>query len=272
MSGKPRRRAVAAGSTGLLWRALLSAPPAEWQQLSMITRGIAAEIMRRLDASNAIVCAPGRSIHEAVFMVCGAHPNERRRIKEAVDELIAGRWATAQPGRLEVHFPDLGGTRPSVAPDSNASTAALNTAEPLMFDSESAPAESVEEKRGRGEEEERRGEGARTEEVIAVWDPMVWTPTSAMLRAEFKKHGIVFTDLVGPSWTKVVNWTLDFSEAIGKPGSYVITNLALGFAKNEKARLHGYPLSYVVTNPRQFYEEGVVLTGEVVFENEENPF
>lgn len=260
---KPRRKALAEGSTGLLWRALLSAPPAEWQQLSMITRGIADEIMRRLDASNAIVCAPGRSIHEAVFMVCGAHPNERRRVKEAVDELIAGRWATARPGRLEVHFPDVAGTRPSVGQASGASTEASNTAESHALGSEMLTSDAVEEKRR--EEEEKR------EEPRAV-DPMLFRSIEIPLRAELRKRTIVWTELIGPNWNRVVNWFIDFSPAIAKPSSYVIEMAVLGFWSNEKARLAGYPMSYMLTNPRQFYEAGIAIAGDTHFENEEAPF
>ncbi len=280
MSGR-KRKAVPDGATGLLFRALLQNEPPEWAQMPFITRACALQIMRRIDANNEIVCAPGKTPYDAVYLAFGVQPNERRRVKEAIDELARNRWVTLTEDRLRAHFPDLGASRPSQSgpqadsnldqsgfqSDSGASTVAPKSAtsqEPgTEIQNQDAP--TVEKRRG----EEKKVEEREEERAL---DPMLWRAVDIGLRSEFKKHGIVFSDLTGASWGKVVYWAIDHAEACREPTSVVAAKVALGFHANQKAKLHGYPLSYLVTNSRQFYEEGqrANMTPDT-YEDEEMP-
>lgn len=105
----------------LTWRKLLSDPPSSWMRLPMITRGIGDEILRAVDASGEIDCgAEAPSV--VVCRLAAAHPRERRRIVEGVDELIAAGFLsiTDRDGSaiLAVVMPDLSLARgaPKAAP------------------------------------------------------------------------------------------------------------------------------------------------------------
>ena len=97
-------------SRKLAWRKLLSDPPSAWQRLPLITRGVGDEILRAVDSDGEIDCGT----EQPAVVVCrltAAHPRERRRVAEAVEELIAEGFLRieARDGStiLAVQLPDL---------------------------------------------------------------------------------------------------------------------------------------------------------------------
>lgn len=265
-----KRKAVPDGATGLLFRALLQNEIAEWAQMPFITRACAVQLMRRLDANNEIVCAPGKTPYDAVYSVFGVQATERRRVREAIDELVAGRWMTLSSDRLTAHFPDLGGVR--------ASFSSSKPSEPLTTDAEngSAVEESrVEEKR----EEESRAPDARPTHLR--WDPApipdgVFSDTDKRLRDELATHQIAFTEMVcgAKMYHSIVYWVIDHVKLLKIPVTDVIRFTAYGFAKNAKAAREGHACSWLATNPRQYFEEGKRLlmnTTAEAYDDEEHP-
>lgn len=93
-----------------VWRKLLSNPPPDWQRLPLLTRGVGNEILRALDAEGEIECGTEDPM-AVVCRVTAAHPKERRRVREAVEELVAEGWLTIDVvgGRSVIrgHLPDL---------------------------------------------------------------------------------------------------------------------------------------------------------------------
>ncbi|WP_053230837.1 hypothetical protein [Sandaracinus amylolyticus] len=111
-----------------IWRKLLSNPPTAWKRLPLITRGVGDEILRALDDDGEIDC--GSEDHTAVVCrLTAAHPKERRRICQAVAELVRERFLLVEKRDsrtiLRGQLPDLalaarsasGGTRHSDAHD-----------------------------------------------------------------------------------------------------------------------------------------------------------
>lgn len=95
------------------WRKLLSNPPPEWQRLSLITRGVGNEILRALDSDGRIDCG-NEDVASCVCRILGAHPKERKRIREAIDELVAEGFLSIESGAVNTlsgHLPDLAGGR-----------------------------------------------------------------------------------------------------------------------------------------------------------------
>jgi hypothetical protein len=165
----------------LAWRKLLSNPPAEWQRMPMVTRGIGNEVLRLLDSDGEIECS-GEEPWAVVCRITGAHPNERRRVRDALDELVREGFLDViegSRGRVIVgRLPDLAARRkvrpasagdassvhpvgvqsastehpPSIQSASGASDFVDNPAQPL--NSASVEKRREEEKR----EEEKRGE------------------------------------------------------------------------------------------------------------------
>lgn len=101
---------VSPESSRLPWRALFSDPPTAWQRLSLLTRGVGDELLRVIDRDGEIDC--GRE--DPVAVVCritGAHPRERRRVGEAVHELLAERFLVLVEvdgeKRIRTELPDV---------------------------------------------------------------------------------------------------------------------------------------------------------------------
>ncbi len=72
----------------LSWRKLLSDPPSAWMRLPLITRGVGDELLRAVDADGEIDCGT-EAPAVVVCRLAAAHPRERRRVAEAIDELVA---------------------------------------------------------------------------------------------------------------------------------------------------------------------------------------
>jgi len=81
-------------------------------QLPVFTRGIGAEILRRLDPAGGIDLAPGSDPMESLLSAVAAHPRERRRVREVMQELIDGGWLVLSGRRWEAYLPDLERARP----------------------------------------------------------------------------------------------------------------------------------------------------------------
>lgn len=166
----------------LAWRQLLSDPPSAWMRLPLLTRGVGDEILRAVDANGEIDCGsePPATV---VCRLAAAHPRERRRIVEAVQELIDARFLRLDQGDqgavLCVQLPDLSlaraperhPNRTRTEPEPNVEPARSepepnveltrtqpeiepNTAESL----ESSPVEKRREEKKTEEEEERKPE------------------------------------------------------------------------------------------------------------------
>lgn len=114
--------------SGFTWRKLLLSPPPEWQRLALLTRGVGDELLRALDANNEIDCGA----EDAIGVVCritGAHPKERRRVREAIEELEREGFIdlVSEGGRnlIRGHLPDVapGRRRAREAPRTSTSRA-----------------------------------------------------------------------------------------------------------------------------------------------------
>ncbi len=94
----------------LHWRKLLSDPPSAWVRLPMLTRGVGDEVLRAVDANGEIDLGDEPTA-VVVCRLAAAHPRERRRVAEAIEELIAAgflRLDSRPTGRaLCVQLPDL---------------------------------------------------------------------------------------------------------------------------------------------------------------------
>lgn len=172
----------------LTWRQLLSNPPSAWQRLSLLTRGVGDELLRALDGNGELDC--GRDDPFAVVCrITGAHPRERRRVREAIDDLIRERFLVLidRGGErvLRGQLPDLSTGRapleasprptqsepesdpkrtqsepePDVKLTRSEPEVASNSSESFNVDPESREEERREENR-RGEESERRAREA----------------------------------------------------------------------------------------------------------------
>lgn len=257
------------------WRPLLSDPGARWSYLPAITRGIADELMRRLDARHNLELG-GQPRAVAVARAIGAGPRERKRIAEAVEELIESGWMVERDGRLEASFPGIqrdsnelerepngsrtgaSGTRPSI---DRASTEHRPVPDGAGSDTQPSTkvSESKESRQEKREEEirgdEKRGEDARAPDPDEAPDPMVVNATVVALRAALKKVGLTMTTGdMSSRWQVLATWVLEHAAAQTPPmpSSQVIDRLVAGFAANERARAEGYPLAYLAKNPNEY--------------------
>lgn len=120
------------------WRQLLTNPPSNWQRLTLLSRGVGDEVLRALDSDGEIQCG-GESPAVVVCRLTAAHPRERRRVAEALDELAHAGFLSIANGVIRGHFPDLA-ARPkktASAPEASAeSTRSEHDADPESTRSE----------------------------------------------------------------------------------------------------------------------------------------
>lgn len=269
------------------WRKLWGDPGAEWQQLPVLTRGIADEIMRRLDNDCALVCAVGVDPRQAVARSIGAHGKERERVYEALDELVAGRWLAFIDGRWQAFFPNLGRTRPDTAQPTNAYRPAnrrLSDGGPTSVSRQPSDAEvpnpaqplntyTGEEKREEVEEREKREreEASRARAADAIGGLMgkeVANLQRHVRRELLARRDVVPSDLTSSAWTQVaeacrglVTPTRDLDA--------VHAQLARGFAATEgRTAKAGWSIAFLAKNVAEYFNatagpSGVARTGYV---------
>jgi hypothetical protein len=281
MTAQPRRRVAV---DAMPWRPLLSDPGAEWQQLSSLTRGIAAEVMRRLDKDRAITCAAGRSVADAVCMAIAAHPKERGRVAKAISELEAGRWVTLSEGRLVAYFPDLNVDRPE--PQNDRSGVGDTTETPRSGDGQASerhrsgigaatdsPRSGNSDERKSSESPESqhgsRVEKSRVEESredACARDP---DPPGELgrevgrlqraIKAELGDRGAP-ANLTGSDWSEVATWCRSMVTPTRSLAD-VHAHLARGFASDPKAAKAGWSPRYLATNPNEYFNRVIGASG-----------
>lgn len=242
----------------LVWRKLASDPTPEWQQLPILTRGVADEIMRRLDPENGIDCSDGVDPHEAVCMVTGAHPRERRRVREAIDELVRGRWLVLHGRRWLAFFPDLGKTRPSserATPGRDGAATEQRRSNPLTTQTptdeiNSANTHETHTDSTLRREEKRREEESRGEETRAPEGPVesrsrvveaLRREADRAFRATGRKPPPWFGHLDSPGWHELAKWLGEYPNPM-----LAAAKLGENFALDAKAEGEGWPPWFVV--------------------------
>jgi len=110
---------------------LLHDPRGGWMQLPVFTRGIGAEILRRLDPAGGIDLARGSDPMESLLSAVAAHPRERRRVREVMQELIDGGWLVLSGRRWEAYLPDLERARPCAEMTPAGAETAVSGSQPV---------------------------------------------------------------------------------------------------------------------------------------------
>ena len=86
----------------LPWRKLYCDPRSSWTRLPLLTRGVGDELLRASDDDGRIVL-DGEAPAQVVYRLLAVHPMERRRVREALDELVLAGWVTLTRDAITVH-------------------------------------------------------------------------------------------------------------------------------------------------------------------------
>lgn len=86
----------------LPWKKLFCDPRSSWTRLSLLTRGVGDELLRASDDDGRIVL-DGEAPAQVVYRLLAVHPLERRRVREALDELAIAGWLTITTAAIHVH-------------------------------------------------------------------------------------------------------------------------------------------------------------------------
>lgn len=251
-------------SRKLPWRKLASDPSAEWQQLPLLTRGVAVELMRRLDPDDGLDCSHGVKPHDAICMVTGAHSRERRRVNEAIDELVRGRWLVLSGRRWLAFFPDLERARPSVEQasamqrDVGGTATTLQRANPqneLTSRKDENHDRRGEEKRE--EKEESRGEeiGRSLARVLPIASRKAEQTDDDVVR-DAALEALKREELASPDdidQLRLGGWCRRQADIAKRELADVAEDLLAGFVANERARKQGYPLAFLQKNPLEYW-------------------
>lgn len=92
------------------WRRLAVSPSSDWTRLSLLTRGVGVELYRAADESGRISLG-GEAPTQVVCRLLAAHPRERRRVAEAIDDMLRAGWLGVSGDALTVHVGDPEPTR-----------------------------------------------------------------------------------------------------------------------------------------------------------------
>jgi hypothetical protein len=105
------------------WRKLSTAPTSDWTRLSLLSRGVGVELYRAADDTGRISLG-GESAVGVVCRLLAAHPRERRRVADALDELSVSGWLTCSAGAIHVHVGDASPTHGAPGADPVATRSA----------------------------------------------------------------------------------------------------------------------------------------------------
>jgi len=261
-------------------------------QLPVFTRGIGAEILRRLDPAGGIDLAPGSDPMESLLSAVAAHPRARRRVREVMQELIDGGWLVLSGRRWEAYLPDLERTRPCAETTLARAETAVSGSQPeshgtqpvasvrsLGAQNELSPRNYTNDvSQGEEREKERRGEGEETRVIpakppVAIldeWAGAIPPPSDIGTRAArylkafsagFKSTGEVASPWMHGFGTSDSLRLAEWLEAeFPQTPTETAEALGKGFARNAYAKRQGFRFrgsGGLIDGPGEFLKSGL---------------